>query len=82
MDEHVSDAHRFGFGYGTLPDPVERDEERFMIEWHHSDDSMCHDLLAFSRPKNLLLCLGYPVVRQLQRCFSRDSKVAILRAVA
>ncbi len=82
MDEYVNDARRFGFGYGTLPDHVERGEERFMIEWRHSDDSVCYDLLAFSRPKNLLLCLGYPVVRQLQRRFARDSKVAMLRAVA
>ncbi len=82
VDENVNDARRFGFGYGTLPNHVERGEERFMIEWRRSDDSVCYDLLAYSRPSSPLMWLGYPICRAFQHRFARDSKAAMLRAVA
>ncbi len=72
---------KFGFAYGTLPGHVESGEERFLIEWNHADDSVCYDILAFSRPNHFLTRLGYPVVRRMQKRFGRDSAAAMLKAV-
>lgn len=71
----------FGFAYGTLPDHVECGEERFTVEWNHSNDSVSYDILAFSRPNHPLTWLGYLYVRRLQKQFARDSRQAMLRAV-
>lgn len=68
----VDEARRFGFAYGTLGDHVERGEERFLIEWL-PDDSVWYDILAFSRPQHPLVRLSYPLTRQLQKRFARDS---------
>lgn len=72
---------RFGFAYGTLPEHAESGEERFMIEWDSRDDSVWYDILAFSRPNELLAKLGYPVTRMLQRRFARDSLRTMLSCV-
>ena len=72
---------RFGFAYGTLPGHAESGEERFLIEWNRDDDTVWYDLLAFSRPNHLLVRLGYPFVRRLQKRFARDSGKAMLQAV-
>lgn len=72
---------KFGFAYGTLPGHVESGEERFLIEWDQSDDSVWYDIIAFSRPNQFSARLGYPVVRRLQKRFGRDSASAMLRAV-
>lgn len=74
-------VRRFGFAYGTLAEHVESGEERFMVEWDHSDDSVWYDILAFSRPRHVLARLGYPLVRRFQRRFARDSAAAMQRAV-
>jgi uncharacterized protein (UPF0548 family) len=71
---------RFGFAYGTLPEHAESGEERFTVEWHEKDDSAWYDILAFSRPNQFLVRLGYPLVRRLQRRFARDSAAAMVRA--
>ena len=42
--------NRFGFAYGTLPDHAATGEERFLIEWNRTDDSVWYDILAFSVP--------------------------------
>lgn len=68
----IGEARRFGFAYGTLPDHVERGEERFLIEWL-PDDSVWYDILAFSRPKHPLVRLSAPLARMLQKQFARDS---------
>jgi uncharacterized protein (UPF0548 family) len=72
---------KFGFAYGTLPDHVERGEERFTIEWH-TDDSVWYDIYAFSHPQHLLARLGFPITRQLQHRFVRDSLAAMTRTSA
>jgi len=72
---------KFGFAYGTLPGHVESGEERFLVEWDKSDDSVWYDILAFSRPYQFSARLGYPVVRRLQKRFGRDSAASMLRAV-
>jgi uncharacterized protein (UPF0548 family) len=66
-------VRKFGFAYGTLPDHVEQGEERFTIEWHPNDE-VWYDILAFSRPKKLIVKLGFPFARALQKRFARDSK--------
>lgn len=73
-------VERFGFAYGTLPGHAERGEERFLVEWHHADDSVWFDILAFSRPRHVLARLGYPVVRLLQKRFARDAVASMRRA--
>jgi uncharacterized protein (UPF0548 family) len=72
---------RYGFAYGTLPQHAESGEERFTVEWHKDNDAVWYDILAFSRPRQLLARLGYPYVRRLQKRFARDSAVAMRRAV-
>jgi uncharacterized protein (UPF0548 family) len=74
-------VQRFGFAYGTLPDHAESGEERFTVEWHGADGAVWYDILAFSRPQQLLPRLGYPFTRKLQRRFARDSAAAMRRAV-
>jgi uncharacterized protein (UPF0548 family) len=76
----VDEPKRFAFAIGTLPGHVEKGEERFMVEWLE-DDSVHYDLLAFSKPQHPLVYLGYPVARQLQKRFAKDSKKAMSRAV-
>jgi len=73
---------RYGFAYGTLPGHAESGEERFTVEWHEADDAVWYDILAFSRPHQLLAWLGYPFARRLQKRFARDSAAAMRRAVA
>ena len=73
---------KFGFAYGTLPGHVESGEERFLVEWDKSDDSVWYDIVAFSRPNQFSARLGYPVVRRLQKRFGRDSAASMLRAVS
>jgi uncharacterized protein (UPF0548 family) len=75
-------VQRFGFAYGTLPEHPESGKERFTVEWHQADDTVWYDILAFSRPQQLLVRLGYPFARRLQHRFARDSAAAIRRAVA
>jgi len=74
-------VQRFGFAYGTLPEHAESGEERFTVEWHEADDTVWYDILAFSRPQQLLARLGYPFARRLQKRFARDSAAAMQRAV-
>ena len=72
---------KFGFAYGTLPGHAERGEERFWVEWHHLDNTVWYDILAFSRPDQLLAKLAHPYVRRLQKRFAVDSKRAMVRAM-
>lgn len=69
----INEAQRFGFAYGTLPDHIELGEERFLIEWQPGDDSVWYDILAFSRPRHLLVRAGFLYARKLQKRFARDS---------
>jgi uncharacterized protein (UPF0548 family) len=74
-------VQRYGFAYGTLPGHAESGEERFTVEWREADGAVWYDILAFSRPRQLLARLGYPFARRLQRRFARDSAAAMQRAV-
>ncbi|NJN98169.1 MAG: DUF1990 domain-containing protein [Anaerolineales bacterium] len=79
--DEAGPIEKFGFAYGTLPEHAERGEERFCLEWQQADNTVWYDILAFSRPNQLLAKMGYPYVRYLQKCFGRDSKQAMLRVV-
>ena len=68
----IEEGRRFGFAYGTLPDHVEKGEERFLVEWL-PDDTVWYDILAFSRPKHPLVRLSAPLARRLQKQFAHDS---------
>ncbi|MCA1578122.1 MAG: DUF1990 domain-containing protein [Acidobacteria bacterium] len=76
----IDEAERFGFAYGTLPDHIERGEERFLIERQPNDDSVWYDILAFSRPRHALVKAGFPYARMLQKRFARDS-MAVMKSV-
>jgi len=78
--EETGPLETFGFAYGTLPAHVERGEERFLVQWDHSDDSVWYDLLAISQPNHILARLGYLYVRHLQRRFAHNSLQAMQRA--
>ena len=79
--EEPGPVRRFGFAYGTLPEHAESGEERFTVEWHQDDDAVWYDILAFSRPNQAIVRLGYPWVRRIQKQFARDSAAAMVRAV-
>jgi len=78
IDERQAQRMRFGFAYGTLPDHIERGEERFTVEWC-ADDSVWYDIYAFSRPNHPLARIGFPITRMLQKRFVRNS-LAIMKA--
>jgi uncharacterized protein (UPF0548 family) len=71
---------RFGFAYGTLAEHAESGEERFTVEWNRADDTVWYDILAFSRPRQMLARLGYPLSRSLQKRFAEGSKAAMIKA--
>jgi uncharacterized protein (UPF0548 family) len=75
------EGRRCGFIYGTLPDHAERGQEQFTVEWLRKDDSVWYDILAYSRPNQLLATVGYPVTRLLQKRFAHDSMHAMLRSI-
>lgn len=76
----VNEPRRFGFAYGTLPGHMAAGEERFLIDWDENGD-VFYDVLAFSRPRHLLMKLAYPMVRRLQKRFGRESSAAMQAAV-
>ena len=80
--DQQEEVQRYGVSYGTLPDHVERGQESFIVEWNRMDDSVWYDLAAYSMPNQLLVKLGYPVTRALQKRFARDSMQAMLRGSA
>jgi uncharacterized protein (UPF0548 family) len=75
----IDEPERFGFAYGTLPNHIERGEERFLIE-RQSDDSVWYDILAFSQPRHPLVRAGFLYARRLQKRFARDS-LGVMKSV-
>jgi uncharacterized protein (UPF0548 family) len=75
----INEPRRFGFAYGTLPDHVERGEERFLVEWL-PDDSVWYDIFAFSRPQHPLVKLTFLLARRLQKRFARESLIRMKSA--
>lgn len=77
--EEDANIQRFGFASGTLPLHAERGEERFLVEWHHADDSVWFDLFAFSQPNQLLVKTFRPLARRAQKRFARQSLATMVR---
>jgi uncharacterized protein (UPF0548 family) len=67
------------FAYGTLGEHAASGEERFSVTRDASDDSVWYDVLAFSKPNQVLANAGYPLSRMLQKRFARDSMAAMKR---
>ena len=63
------------------PGHVASGEERFLIEWDRSDDSVWYDLSSFSRPNGFLGRMGGPYARRIQARFAAESAEAMRRAV-
>ena len=61
----VDEPDRFGFAYGTLPSHPEEGEEHFVVT-RAADGAVRFDVVAFSRPHDLLTKLGGPIPRRLQ----------------
>ena len=62
----VDEADRFGFAYGTLPNHPESGEELFLVE-RHEDGEVVFRIAVFSKPRELLVRLGSPVAKLMQR---------------
>src|SRR5215204_1501065 len=77
----IDEPDRFGFAYGTLTEHVEIGEERFTVEFHRDSGEVWYDIFAFSRPRHILVKLGYPYGRYLQKRFAVGSKAAMKRAI-
>ncbi len=82
IDDQSNESSRFGFAYGTLPGHVESGEERFLIEWNRATDLVLFDILAFSRPRHLLVRLNRRRARAMQKRFAAESAAAMQRAAA
>jgi uncharacterized protein (UPF0548 family) len=80
IDESVNGITRFGLAYGTLPGHAAMGEERFLVEWHHADDTVWYDILAFSQPGHWLTRVGYPIMRAFQKRYGRDSAQVMVQA--
>jgi uncharacterized protein (UPF0548 family) len=76
----IDNDRQFGFAYGTLPRHVERGEELFLVELDESG-VVHYRIRAFSKPRLWLVRLAYPVARQNQKRFCRESKAAVLAFV-
>ena len=77
--QEISSFNPVPSGYDSFH--VERGEERFMVEWHATDDSVCYEVFAFARPAHPLAKVGSPFVRLVQRRFAADSLRAMAAAV-
>jgi len=75
----VQTAETIGFAYGTLPAHPEEGEEIFLV--HRRGGRVIFEVSAFSRPRDALARLGYPVTRWLQQRTNRTYLEA-LRAIA
>jgi uncharacterized protein (UPF0548 family) len=62
----TDDKDAFGFGYGTLPGHPERGEEAFHVRRGQGGETR-FEIVAFSRPADLLARLGSPVALLTQK---------------
>ena len=77
----TSEPGRSGFAYGTLPGHPERGEEAFHVA-RTDDGVVSFQIVAFSRPANLLARLGHPVNRLIQGRVTGRYLEGIRRSVA
>jgi uncharacterized protein (UPF0548 family) len=79
--EDSGEVERVGFALGTLPEHAERGEERFSVEWHHSDGSVWFEVFACAGANHWLSRVGYPLLRVIQRRFGKEALHAMHSAV-
>jgi uncharacterized protein (UPF0548 family) len=75
-------GRRFGFAYGTLTNHAERGEELFEVAIDGASGDVTYRIRAASRPRAILVRLGYPLARWLQARCRRESGDAMWQAVA
>ncbi|KAG8383727.1 hypothetical protein BUALT_Bualt04G0043900 [Buddleja alternifolia] len=66
----------FSFGCGTLQGHLLGGEERFSITMDEKND-VWYEIVSFSKPAHILSVIGYPYVVVMQKCFARDSTIAM-----
>jgi uncharacterized protein (UPF0548 family) len=81
VNDESDAARRFGFAYGTLPRHVESGEERFLVDWDRATDRVCFDIVAFSRPRHLLVRLNRGRARAMQKRFAKEAGEAMRRGL-
>jgi len=73
-------VHEFGYAYGTLTNHGECGEEVFKVIMKPGTGEVSYVIRAASRPRAMLAKLGYPIARQLQARFRRDSAQVMQQA--
>jgi len=76
----IDEPDRFGFAYGTLPGHPECGEEAFIVE-RDAGGNTTFEIIAFSRPAELVARIGRPVARRIQQRTTR-AYLEALRAFA
>jgi len=76
----VDEADRFGFTYGTLPVHPEEGEESFTVS-RTDDGAITFEIVAASRPRQLLARSFSPVARRLQAAATGRYLAAMQSAV-
>jgi uncharacterized protein (UPF0548 family) len=71
----------FGFAYGTLPGHPEQGEEAFHVR-RAAGGEVTFDIVAFSRPADVLARLGHPVARMVQARVTKAYLEGVRRFVA
>lgn len=81
VTEVVDEPARYGFTYATLPDHPESGEESFTVTMDGSDGAVAFRVDAVSRPGTVLVRLGGPIPRLLQRRAADAYVTALQRRV-
>jgi uncharacterized protein (UPF0548 family) len=76
----IDEETRWGFAYGTLPGHPEQGEEAFVVSMS-IDETVQFEVVAFSRPGELLVRLSGPIGRGLQHAGSNGYLRALGRSV-
>lgn len=76
-----STARRFSFTLATLPQHAVSGLERFSV-FQDETEAVWYEILAVSKPRHLLVKLGAPVLRLVQRRFVQGSVRSLRRFVA
>ena len=77
----VDEPERFGFTYGTLPIHPEQGEESFTVT-RSDDGGFIFEIVAVSRPRQLLARAVPPVARRLQAAATNRYLKAMHAAVS
>lgn len=61
---------------GAWYEILQAGEERFAITMDEKND-VWYEILSFSKPDHFLSVIGYPYVLMMQKCFARNSTLAM-----